>query len=208
MTKINTQKYQLVLNEFKEKINRFSTEDKEKILETFKLAEKYHKGQIHQPNNPFIIHPLKVALALINLDIKNANMICAALLHDTVEDTNMTYDKIQKLFGKEVMEMVKGVTRKKAGPENEKERYLNKKKKFEETLQKSPEIRTIKCADWLSNLTDSSSIPKDHFWAKKFPRWQKEVEDLYLPLALKTNRKIYNEMKKQQKIFEEYIKNN
>lgn len=105
------------------------------------------------------------------------------------------------------MELVKGLTREKTGPESDSQRFEYKKKKWEETLKKSQSIRLIKCCDWLSNLSNWITIPKNHPLAKKFPRWQKEAHELYLPLAKITNQTIYHEMQKQLKIFKEYIKN-
>lgn len=188
-------KCQKLIKIFKEKISIFSKDDKQIILRAFNLSKKYHKGQIYQPDYPYIIHPLMVTIKLLDWGIKDSNMICAGLLHDTVEDTNLTYHDIERLFNKEILEYVKGLTREKTSQnESEKEKYEHKKIKFLETLKKPKPIRIIKCADWLTNLSDWITIPQNHPLTKKFPRWINEVNDFYLPLAQCTDKKIYTEM--------------
>lgn len=132
-------------------------------------------------------------------------MIIAALLHDIVEDTKFTYEQTKQMFGQDIMILVKGVTRERDTKETEEEHFVNKKKKFTETLKKSKNIRLIKCADWLFNLSNWSNIPKDNPWAKRFPRFLVEVQELYLPLAKVTDERIHRMMLKRQKEFEKYI---
>lgn len=202
---IDNSNYKNLLKHFHDKIKRFSTSDQKIILSAFELSKKFHYGMTYAPDQPFIVHPSKVTMILLNLGVKDNNMICAALLHDTVEDTDMTYGHIEKLFNINTVKLVKGLTREKTGPETSEQRFANKKKKFKETLKKSKSIRLIKCCDWLSNLSNWTQISKNHPWAKKFPRWQKEAHELYLPLAKATDRTIYHEMQKQLKIFEGYV---
>lgn len=203
---IDNSDYENLLEHFKDKIKKFPINDRGIILSAFEISKKYHQGMIYEPNQPFIVHPLRVTMVLLNLEVRDRDMICAALLHDTVEDTNMTYEQIKNLFDSNVVKLVKGLTRERLEEEKETEKFINKKAKFTKTLKQSQDVRLIKCADWLSNLSNWVSIPKNHPWSKKFPRYQKEARELYLPLAQKTDQRIYHEMQKQLKIFEEYIK--
>ena len=78
--------------------------DLEKISQAYKVAEKAHEGQKRTSGDPYITHPL--------LDYcMDTDTICAALLHDTVEDTDVTLDDLRKKFGEDVALMVDGVTK-------------------------------------------------------------------------------------------------
>lgn len=197
--------YQQLIQEFEEQIDKFPIEDRKIILKAYRLAKKYHKGQIYDPDKPFIYHPVDVALILLNLGIKDINLICAAVLHDTVEDTELTYKDIAHLFGKKIAQLIKDLTRERPVNETVKHKIASKKKKFTQTMEKPYNVRLLKSADCLANLSRRTSIPKNHPSARKFPRWQKEAYQLYLPLAKKTNLKIYKVMKQKLRVFEDYL---
>ena len=80
------------------------------ILRAFYFAEKQHKDQKRRSGEPYIIHPLNVAYILADVGLDDAT-ICAALLHDVVEDTEITHEDLVKEFGNEIAEMVAGVTK-------------------------------------------------------------------------------------------------
>lgn len=84
--------------------------DTKLIMKAYRLAEEKHKNQKRGSGEPYIIHPLNVAyiLAAIGLD---DSTICAALLHDVVEDTDVTLKDLEETFGDEIAEMVNGVTK-------------------------------------------------------------------------------------------------
>lgn len=81
-----------------------------KITSAYQLAEKCHEGQKRDSGEPYITHPVAVAKILIELGM-DTDTICAALLHDVVEDTDMCLEEIGKRFGKDVMNLVDGVTK-------------------------------------------------------------------------------------------------
>lgn len=84
--------------------------DSNLILKAYNYANDYHKNQCRKSGEPYIIHPLNVAYILANLELDDET-ICAALLHDVVEDTPATLDELKTEFGESVAMMVDGVTK-------------------------------------------------------------------------------------------------
>ena len=148
------------------------------IQKAYKFAEEHHRGQKRLSGEDYIIHPLNVAYILADLQLDDAT-ICAALLHDVVEDTDVTNEDIIKNFGKEIAEMVAGVT--KLGKIQyvtiEEEQVENYRKMF---LAMGKDIRVIliKLADRLHNMRTLSNLKRDRQIANA-----KETMDLYAPLA-------------------------
>ena len=126
--------------------------EEDKIAMAYRLAEEAHGGQQRQSGEPYISHPLAVAEILVGLGMDSA-CICAALLHDVVEDTDITLEVLQKKFGHDVALMVDGVTKIK------KLSFASKEDKQSENIRKmllamSEDIRVIiiKLADRLHNI--------------------------------------------------------
>ena len=161
----------------KMKMNRKKT-NVAQIQKAYKFAEEHHRGQKRLSGEDYIIHPLNVAYILADLQLDDAT-ICAALLHDVVEDTDVTNEDIIKNFGKEIAEMVAGVT--KLGKIQyvtiEEEQVENYRKMF---LAMGKDIRVIliKLADRLHNMRTLSNLKRDRQIANA-----KETMDLYAPLA-------------------------
>ena len=84
--------------------------DKNKIFKAYMFAAEKHKNQKRKSGESYIIHPLHVAYILASWGL-DTQTICAALLHDVVEDTNATYEDIEKNFDEEVASLVEGVTK-------------------------------------------------------------------------------------------------
>ena len=87
-----------------------SDEDVKKINEAYKFAEKCHSGQLRKTGDPYIIHPVFTAIYLSNMKM-DWETISAALLHDVIEDCGVTFEEIEKLFGRDVAGLVDGVTK-------------------------------------------------------------------------------------------------
>ena len=83
--------------------------DLENVQKAYELAAKAHEGQMRQSGEPYIIHPLNVAIILAQLEL-DLETIEAGLLHDVVEDTDVTIEDIRAEFGDEVADLVDGVT--------------------------------------------------------------------------------------------------
>jgi GTP pyrophosphokinase len=126
--------------------------DLSKIVSAYELAERYHHDQKRESGEPYISHPLAVAYILLELGM-DTDTICAALLHDVVEDTDCTLEILQKQFGADVAMLVNGVTKLK------KVEIFTKDEQKAENIRKillamSEDIRVIiiKLADRLHNM--------------------------------------------------------
>ena len=104
--------------------------DLSKIVAAYELAEKYHHDQKRESGEPYIVHPVAVAYILLELGM-DTDTICAALLHDVVEDTPCTLEELHKQFGSDVAMLVNGVTK------------LGKVEIFTKEEQKAENIRKI-----------------------------------------------------------------
>ena len=154
------------------------------------FAEKMHHDQRRETGEKYLIHPLAVAEILLDYKL-DANTIIAALLHDTVEDTPASYDSVRALFGKEVANLVQGLTK----LENYQLQSMtsDQAENFQKLiLASSKDIRIllIKLADRLHNMRTLGICSKE----KRYRKAQ-ETMDIYVPLAERLGlHKIKNEL--------------
>ena len=148
------------------------------ILKATQFAADKHRGQSRkdEANTPYINHPVAVAHLLSHYaGIQDANIIVAALLHDTVEDTDTTVDDIEELFGREVRDIVIEVTDDKSLP-SERRKQLQ----IEHAGTLSHAARLVKLADKICNLQDIISRPPVK-WSlerkREYFEWAKAVID-------------------------------
>ncbi len=80
------------------------------VKKAYQIASDAHQGQLRLSGEPYIMHPLSVAVILASLGMDQASII-AAILHDTVEDTSMTHAEVKKEFGETIADLVDGVTK-------------------------------------------------------------------------------------------------
>ena len=148
------------------------------ILKAYRFAEEKHNGQKRISGEDYIIHPLDVAYILADLQMDDAT-ICAALLHDVVEDTEVTHDDIVKLFGIEIAEMVAGVTKlSKIQYVTIEEQQVENYRKMFLAMGKDIRVILIKLADRFHNMRTLSNLKRDRQIANA-----KETMELYAPLA-------------------------
>lgn len=161
----------------KMKLNRRKT-NTALILKVYKFAEEHHRGQKRMSGEDYIIHPLNVAYILADLKMDDAT-ICAALLHDVVEDTTVTNEEVSRLFGTEIAEMVSGVTKlSKIRYVTVEEQQVENYRKMFLAMGKDIRVILIKLADRLHNMRTLSNLKRDRQIANA-----KETMDLYAPLA-------------------------
>ena len=149
------------------------------ILKAYNYAKEKHGTQCRKSGEPYIIHPVQVAYILADIGLDEAT-ICAALLHDVVEDTEVTHDDLVRDFGEEVANMVAGVT--KLGElkyqASTEERQVENYRKMFLAMGKDIRVIIIKLADRLHNLRTLKYLRRDRQIANA-----KETMELYAPLA-------------------------
>lgn len=156
----------------------FPNADLELIYKAFNLANEAHKNQKRVSGYPYIMHPVHVAttVAKLKLDIES---VCAALLHDVVEDTDYTTEDIKNLFGPNIAELVDGVTKlDKIEISSSEERHMENLRKMFLAMANDIRVIIIKFADRLHNLSTLISMPEEKQRIKA-----RETLNIYAPLA-------------------------
>ena len=159
-------------------LNLYSEKDQEEINTAFLYAKKGHQGQKRKSGEEYITHPLHVAiyLAELNFDIET---IKAALLHDLVEDTEITYQDIKNTFGKEVADLVDGVTKlDKIKYNSREEAKADAIRKMVIAMSKDIRVLILKLADRLHNI---ETIEFHKKWTQE--KIANETLYVYAPLA-------------------------
>src|SRR5690625_1830953 len=134
--------------------------DNQKILDAYIYARDKHQGQMRRSGEPYITHPVAVAIILANLGA-GPNTLVAALLHDVVEDTDATLNDTTKLFGKEVSEMIDGVTKISKLEFKAEPSQADNHQKMLIAMAKDIRVILIKIADRLHNMRTLESMPQD-----------------------------------------------
>jgi len=144
----------------------------------YEFAVRSHEGQLRKSGEPFVNHPIEVALILAELHLDTATLK-AALLHDTVEDSDVTLSQVHDEFGSEVSELVDGVT--KLGRiefESLSEQQSNNLRKMLIAMAKDIRVILIKLADRLHNMRTLAALPPERRLDKA-----RETMEIYAPLA-------------------------
>ena len=154
-------------------------EDLNLITKAYNCASFYHENQYRESGEPYIIHPLWVAY-IVSTFHADANTICAALLHDTLEDTKLTKEDIIREFNTDVASLVEGVTNiKDLDFGSSEELYYMNIKKIMTSIKTDARIIIIKLADRLHNMR-TLNYKKDLDKQKKKAL---ETMEIYVPFA-------------------------
>jgi GTP pyrophosphokinase len=148
------------------------------LWRAYRAAAEAHAGQMRQTGDPYIVHPLAVAeiLAGYGLDCRT---IAAALLHDTVEDTDLTLERLRKEFGDEVAMLIDGVTKlDKIKFSSREEASAATIRKMAVAMAKDMRVLLIKLADRTHNIRTMDPLPE-----AKQQRVASETLDVYAPIA-------------------------
>jgi (p)ppGpp synthase/HD superfamily hydrolase len=153
--------------------------DEKVVKKAYDFALDVHKNQKRLSGDPYISHPIAVASILCDLKVDTAT-ITTALLHDTIEDTEATYNEVSKQFGKEIADLVEGVT-KISRLEDQSKEYSIAENFRKLILATSKDIRVllVKLADRLHNMRTINNISDP----EKRLRIAKETMEIYTPLA-------------------------
>ena len=163
-------------------ISKILTDDRQydisKLVAAYEYAAQCHEGQTRSSGEPYIIHPVTVAYILLDLGM-DTDTLCAALLHDVVEDTAATREDVQKRFGHDVAMLVEGVTKLAKVPTFTKEQQ-QAENVMKILLAMSQDIRVmiIKLADRLHNMRTLQYRPPAKQQATAF-----ETMNVYAPIA-------------------------
>ena len=148
------------------------------IRRAYDFAKSKHGEQLRRSGEPYIIHPVQVAYILSTLGLDEST-ICAALLHDVIEDTDVTLQDLSKEFSPEIAEMVDGVTKLgKLNYTSEQEQQVENYRKMFLAMGKDIRVILIKLADRLHNMRTLKYLARDRQIANA-----RETMDLYAPLA-------------------------
>ena len=148
------------------------------IERAYALAEKSHGAQLRDTGEPYIIHPINVALLLADLGL-DTESVCAALLHDVVEDTGVSIEEIKREFGDEIALLVDGVTKLGRIPfSSVEEQQAENIRKMLLAMSKDIRVMIVKLCDRLHNMRTLSA---------KSPQKQRdkalETMEVYAPIA-------------------------
>ena len=175
MTSIEPVEIKDIINKIKE---HRKNSNSDLIRKAYNLANEQHGDQCRKSGEPYIIHPLQVAYTLATLEMDDET-ICAALLHDVVEDTPVKIEDIRDMFGESVENMVAGVTKlNKLKYTTEQEQQVEDYRKMFLAMGKDIRVILIKLADRLHNMRTLKYLSRDRQIANA-----KETMELYAPLA-------------------------
>jgi guanosine-3',5'-bis(diphosphate) 3'-pyrophosphohydrolase len=152
--------------------------DEELIAGAYGTAHAAHKGQVRKSGEPFVYHPLATANILAELHL-DSTTIAAAILHDVLEDTDLTKQELEARFGEEVADIVDGVTKLKRLPaENLEEAQAESLRKMIVAMSRDVRVIIIKLADRLHNMRTLAYLKRENQLKKAT-----ETLEIYAPLA-------------------------
>ncbi len=155
-----------------------SADERSMLTRAYRFASAAHEGQKRKSGEPFIVHPIEVGVILADLRM-DAETVCAALLHDTVEDTDITADVVEEEFGSDVRQLVEGVTKiTRIEVESLSDEQAATFRKMLVAMSKDIRVIVIKLADRLHNMRTLSSLREDRRIFKS-----RETLDIYAPIA-------------------------
>src|SRR6187402_3602339 len=176
------QEKKLILREYRALLRCLKTSikpgDRKLIRTAFKIAAEAHKSMRRKSGEPYILHPLAVArICVEEIGLGVRSTICA-LLHDTVEDTDITLEDLQREFGSEIAKIVDGLTKISNVIDVNASQQAENFKKILLTLTDDPRVILIKLADRLHNMRTL-----DHVKREKQLKIASETVWVYAPLA-------------------------
>lgn len=152
--------------------------DLELVKRAYVFGTRAHRGQLRKNGEPYIIHPLEVAYITASLNLDSAS-VCVGLLHDTVEDTDVTLDEIKFQFGEEVADLVDSLTKlNKINFQNQEEAQVANFRRMLIAMSKDLRVILVKLSDRLHNMRTLKHLKPER--QKSIAR---ETLDIYAPLA-------------------------
>src|SRR5215218_7529737 len=174
-----------------EKVRAYAPDaDVELLRRAYVFSAFEHKGQVRHSGEPYLIHPLAVADFLADMRL-DAVAIAAGLLHDVVEDTLTTIERIEELFGRDVAHVVEGVTKISAIQfSSSEERQAENFRKMLLAMVDDIRVILVKLADRLHNMRTLHHLPEE-----RRVKIAQETQDIYAPIASRLGMsKVKNEL--------------
>jgi GTP diphosphokinase / guanosine-3',5'-bis(diphosphate) 3'-diphosphatase len=164
---------------------RLASEELAIVRRAYEVAESAHEGQMRDEGTPYIVHPVRVAVSLADeLDIYSPVLIAGALMHDVIEDSPVTREEIAEMFGEQIAEIVWLLT---------KFDYVSLPAYLAAIEAAAPTgAPIVKLCDRLDNLRFLAHSPK----YEKKRRYIRTTEQRYLPMAARTNKYLYDELRR------------
>ncbi len=160
-------------------ISYLTKQEKAKVVDALRLSQDAHSNQLRKSGDPFITHPLEVAKILTSIKL-DADSIVAGLLHDTLEDTNLNIEEINKKFGNEIVELVEGLTKiNKYSLRVKNQKFGENYKKLILATTKDLRVILVKLADRLHNMRTIHFIKDEN----KKTKIALETLEVFSPLA-------------------------
>ncbi|MBI4042964.1 MAG: bifunctional (p)ppGpp synthetase/guanosine-3',5'-bis(diphosphate) 3'-pyrophosphohydrolase [Deltaproteobacteria bacterium] len=169
----------VTLNDILEGVKAYHPEaDLDIIKHAYEFSAQRHAKQTRRTGEPFLIHPIEVAMILVHLKLDVAS-IAAGLLHDTVEDTHVTLEEVEKEFGPAIANLVDGLTKlSKLSFRTSREKQAENFRKMILAMAKDIRVILIKLADRLHNMRTLEALAEE-----KQQRIAQETLEIYAPLA-------------------------
>lgn len=155
------------------------------VKRAYEVAYEAHAGQIRDEGTPYITHPVRVAVSLVDeVNVFSTTLVCSALLHDVIEDSEITREDVARMFDEEIAEVVWLLTKLEEVSLRE---YLDN---IESAAHTGAPV--VKLCDRLDNLRSILYSPR----VEKKRRLIRTTEELYLPLASRTNSYLHDELRR------------
>jgi (p)ppGpp synthase/HD superfamily hydrolase len=158
-------------------------EELAQVRRAYEIADAAHTGQLRDEGTPYIVHPIRVAVSLVDeLEIDSPKLVCSALLHDVIEDSPITREEVAEIFGEEIAQIVWLLTKLESVSLGD---YLAA---IEAAAETGAPI--VKLCDRLDNLRFLGHSPRP----EKKHRYIRSTEHFYLPMASRTNDYLHSEL--------------
>ena len=153
--------------------------DQELLARAYRFSEEAHRGQTRNSGEPYVTHCVEVAKILADLQL-DTTTVASGLIHDVVEDTRYTVADVEREFGKEIADIVDGLTKiaKLPNSGSKEERQVESYRKLLLSIAKDARVIIVKLADRLHNMRTLDFLPDE-----RRRRIAQETRDLYAPLA-------------------------
>ncbi|MBR6095210.1 MAG: bifunctional (p)ppGpp synthetase/guanosine-3',5'-bis(diphosphate) 3'-pyrophosphohydrolase [Lachnospiraceae bacterium] len=162
------------------RVKKYNPEGVEVIEKAYHMADDAHKNQLRKSGEPYIIHPLYVAIILADLEM-DTNTVVAGIMHDIIEDTDITYDGLKEAFNEDVANIVEGVTklnRMEIGNRDKMDAQAENLRKMFLAMAKDIRVIVVKLADRLHNMRTLKHMPPEKQIEKA-----RETLEIFSPIA-------------------------